>query len=68
MALFDDCSPESPCYGCLMEWYRQQVAAGPPKGDDPVALVRYAAMCEVVARGLEVEAKPKQAVTEEVPF
>lgn len=64
-----DCSPDDPCYGCVMEYYREQVAQGPPPVDDPVALIRYAAMCKVVARSAESErqwaAKP---TGEKVPF
>lgn len=62
--LFYDCSPDDPCYGCAMESLRREVEAGPP--DDPVGIVRFAAISRLVAEANKAE--PKVSAAEEVPF
>ena len=54
--LFEDCSPEDPCYGCVIESLLREFEAGPPEGDDPVAIVRFAALTRLVG-----EAKREKA-------
>lgn len=56
----DCCSPEEPCYGCVMLWHRQQDEKAGRQTDDPVEVVRQAAQ-----KRLDAEGSPR---FERVPF
>ena len=57
----DCCSPDEPCYGCVMLWHHQQDREAGRATEDPVEVAKQAARQRLVAEG-------KVSERDKVPF